>query len=197
MTAKVSFKEQPSRTVRETPPPTFLFLPSSIVKKQTKPKVPSHPKPQNKKPKPKPSPGPNNPSNQETSERVHPSPAAPPPSLVKRVIKLPQQTSQQGSAKNVIFSQTTEIAGKTHRPCVTRRPERQGRCKKVVQAVNFFDSLRLGDASDTPAAFSRADGRPQRFRTGKCRDKTGDHIQEAPCSFSIQTRPAAPFPFPR
>lgn len=86
MTAKVSFKEQPSRTVRETPPPTFLFLPSSIVKKQTKPKVPSLPKPQNKKPKPKPSPGSNNPSNQETSERVHPSPAAPPPSLVKRVI---------------------------------------------------------------------------------------------------------------
>ena len=153
MTAKVSFKEQPSRTVRETPPPTFLFLPSSIVKKQTKPKVPSLPKPQNKKPKPKPSPGSNNPSNQETSERVHPSPAAPPPSLVKRVIKLPQQTSQQGSSKNVIFSQTTEIAGKTHRPSVARQPERQGRCKKVVQAVNFSDSLRHGGASDPPPAF--------------------------------------------
>ena len=105
MTAKVSFKEQPSRTVRETPPPTFLFLPSSIVKKQTKHKVPSHPKPQNKPPKPKPSPGPNNPSNQETSERVHPSPAAPPPSLVKRVIKLPQQTSQRRFCKNIeVFS---------------------------------------------------------------------------------------------
>ena len=154
MTAKVSFKEQPSRTVRETPPPTFLFLPSSIVKKQTKHKVPSHPKPQDKPPKPKPSPGSNNPSNQETSERVHPSPAAPPPSLVKRVIKLPQQTSQQGSAKNVIFSQMTEIAGKTDRLRVARRPERERRCKKVVRAVNFSDSPRSDHRSDVPPPVS-------------------------------------------
>ena len=154
MTAKVSFKEQPSRTVRETPPPTFLFLPSSIVKKQTKHKVPSHPKPQNKKPKPKPSPGSNNPSNQETSERVHPSPAAPPPSLVKRVIGPLHSSSQQGSAKNVIFSQMAEIAGKTHRPCVTRRPEPQRRCKKVVQAVNFSDSPRSDHRSDVPPPVS-------------------------------------------
>jgi hypothetical protein len=98
VTVKVSFKGQLSLTVPQAPPPTFLFLPYSIVKKQTPNRV--------KKPKPKPESLSQKDQTisanlQFSPERKTSSLAAPPPSSVSGLIEDTSQTSQQHTLKKV------------------------------------------------------------------------------------------------
>ncbi|MCI9868889.1 hypothetical protein RHIZ_23355, partial [Rhizobium skierniewicense] len=92
VTVKVSFKGQVSLPVPQASPPTFLFLPYSIVKKQTHIRVKtSKPKPESLNPQ-----EPNLAANPQVfQERRTSSLAAPPPSSVSGLIEDTPETSQQ------------------------------------------------------------------------------------------------------